>query len=170
MGVPSLIFFWSADLSPFFCACRALVFFLYFPFFDVFIPFPGISAHTKQTKIVLLQCAVIFSCSILVLLIDVQPGLCTSTSYDANHTMIGTFPLSASVPSNFQIATVLILEYTTILFASPSRPSRVEALDKACSQFICSNTYSAVNQLFLLSPKLYSTQQFTEFLLMHRLR
>ena len=84
--------------------------------------------------------------------------------------MIGTFPLFASVPSNFQIATVLILEYTTILFASPSRPSRVEALDKACSQFIYSNTHGAVNQLFLPSPKLYSTQEFTEFLLMHRLR
>ena len=84
--------------------------------------------------------------------------------------MIGTFPLSASVPSNFQIATVLILEYATILFASPSRPSRVEVLDKACSQFIYSNTHGAVNRLFLPSPKLYSAQQFTEFLLMHRLR
>ena len=112
----------------------------------------------------------LFFCSILILLIDVQPRLCTSTSYDANHTMIGTFPLSASVPSNFHIATVLILEYATILFASPSRPSLVEALDKACSQFIYSNTHSAVNRLFLLSPNLYSTQQFTEFLLIHRLR
>ena len=84
--------------------------------------------------------------------------------------MIGTFPLSASVPSDFQIATVLILEYASILFASPSRPSRVEALDKACSQFIYSNTHNTVNRLFLLSPKLDSTQQFTEFLLMHRLR
>ena len=84
--------------------------------------------------------------------------------------MIGTFPLSASVPSNVQIATVLILEYANIVFASPSRPSIVEALDKACSQFIYSNTHNAVNRLFLLSPKPYPTQQFTEFLLMHRLR
>ena len=114
----------------------------------------------------------LFFCSIVILLIDVQPRLRTSDepTSDANYTMIGTFPLSASVPSNFQIATVLILEYTSILFASPSRPSRAEALDKACFRFIYSNTYSAVNQLFLPSPKLYSTQQFTEFILMHRLR
>ena len=84
--------------------------------------------------------------------------------------MIGTFPLSVSMPSNFQIATVLILEYAAILFASPSRPSLEEALNKACSQFISSNTHNAVNRLFLLSPKPYSPQQFTEFLFIHRLR
>ena len=86
--------------------------------------------------------------------------------------MIGTFPfpVSASMPSNFLIATVLILECAAILFASPPHPPRVEALDKACSQFISSNTHNAVNRLFLLSPKPYSIQQFTEFLLIHRLR
>ena len=83
--------------------------------------------------------------------------------------MIGTFPLSASVPSNFQIATVLILEYAAILFASPS-PSHGKALDKACSQFINSNTHIAVNRLFPLSLEQYSHEQFTEFLLAHRLR
>ena len=59
VSVPSLVFFWSADLSPFFCACRKLVFFLYFPFFDAFIPFLGTLAHIEQTDIVLLQCAVV---------------------------------------------------------------------------------------------------------------
>jgi hypothetical protein len=84
--------------------------------------------------------------------------------------MIGTSSPSSSVPSNFQIATVLILEYTAILYVSPSRPSREEAFEKACSQFIYSNSHNAVNRLFLLSPKPYSTQQFIEYLLMHRLR
>jgi hypothetical protein len=46
----------------------------------------------------------------------------------------------------------------------------VEALDRACSQFIYSNTHNAVNRLFLLSPKPYPTQQLTEFLFTHRLR
>ena len=68
-----------------------------------------------------------------------------------------------------KIATVLILEYATILFAS-SRPTREEAFDKACSQFISSDTYNAVNRLFLLSHKPYFTQKFTEFILTHRLR
>ena len=65
---------------------------------------------------------------------------------------------------------VLILEYATIIFASPSRPSRGEALDKACSQFIYSDTHNTVNRLFLLSLKPYSIEKFTEFLLTHRLR
>lgn len=70
---------------------------------------------------------------------------------DINHTMI---------------ATVLILEYTCVLFASPSHPSLGKALDNACSQFISSGTHNAINRLFLL----YSTQQLTEFILTHRLR
>ena len=84
--------------------------------------------------------------------------------------MIGMFILSASVPSNFQIATVLILEYATILLASPSPPTLEKALDNACSQFISSNTHDAANRLFLLSQKSYSTEQLTGFLLRHRLR
>ena len=44
---------------PFSVLAESWFFFLYFPFFDVFIPFLGTSAHFKQTKIVLLQCAVI---------------------------------------------------------------------------------------------------------------
>ena len=68
-----------------------------------------------------------------------------------------------------KIVTVLILEYACILYASQLRPSCEEALDKACSQFISSSTYNTVNPLFLPSSEPYSTQQFTEFILMHRL-
>ena len=88
--------------------------------------------------------------------------------------MIGTSPLSASfVLLTFRIATVLILEYASILFASPYRPTRKKAFDKACSKFMSSGTQNAVNQLvqlFLLSPESYSTQKFIEFILAHRLR
>ena len=72
VSVLSLVFFWSADLSPFFCACRELgFFFLYFPFFDAFIPFLGTLAHIKQTDIILLQCAV----AIFLFYLDCTNGL-----------------------------------------------------------------------------------------------
>ena len=81
--------------------------------------------------------------------------------------MIGTFLLSTPYLCLliFKIATVLILEYATILFASPSRPTREEAFDTACLQFISSGTHIAVNnQQFPLS-----TEELTEFILTHRL-
>ena len=87
--------------------------------------------------------------------------------------MIGTFPLSALVPSNFiKTASILILECAAIRYASSSRPSPrcEEVLDEACSQFISSNTHNVVHQEFVLSPKSYSALQFTEFVLTHRLR
>jgi len=68
------------------------------------------------------------------------------------------------------IATVLMLEYACILFASPSCPTREEALDEAYSHFMSSGTHEAVNRLFLSSLEPYSPQQFTEFILTHRLR
>ena len=80
------------------------------------------------------------------------------------------FPLSALCLLTFKIATVLILEYATILYVSPSCPTRESALDMACSQFISSNTHNAANRLFLLSLKPLSTQQLTDFLLIRRLR
>ena len=83
--------------------------------------------------------------------------------------MIGTFPPFAPVPSNVKTATVLILEYATIRFASPSRPTRKEALDGACFLFISSGTHNVVYQEFVLSLKSYSAPQFTEFILTHRL-
>jgi hypothetical protein len=63
-----------------------------------------------------------------------------------------------------------MLEYATIRFASPSCPTREGAFDEAFSQFLTSGIHITVNQLFSLSPRLYSTQQLTEFILMHRLR
>ena len=104
---------------------------------------------------------------------DVQHRLLISTN-DAKHTMIGTFPLSTSVPAKVltsKIVTVIILECACALLASESlpRPSREEVLDKASSQFISSDTDTAVNRLFLLSLKPYSPQQFKEFVLMNRL-
>ena len=63
-----------------------------------------------------------------------------------------------------------MLEYATIRFASPSCPTREEAFDEAFSQFLTSDIHTTVNQLYPLSPRLYSTQQLTEFILTHRLR
>ena len=69
----------------------------------------------------------------------------------------------------FKIATILILEYATIHFASPSCPTRQEALNEAFSLFSRSDIHNEVNQLFELPPQLYSTRQFTEFILKRRL-
>jgi hypothetical protein len=38
-------------------------------------------------------------------------------------------------------------------------------LDKACSRYVSSDALSAVKGQFSLSPKQYSIQQFTEFIL-----
>ena len=84
--------------------------------------------------------------------------------------MIGTFPLSAPVPSNLKTATVLILEYAAFRYASLPRPTREEVLDKAFLQFISSDTCNVVHQEFVLTPRSYSAPQFTEFILTHRLR
>jgi hypothetical protein len=61
------------------------------------------------------------------------------------------------------------LEYATILFASPSSPTREEVLDEAFSRFISSGTHNVVHQEFVLSPIPYSAPQFAEFVLNHRL-
>ena len=67
-------------------------------------------------------------------------------------------------------ATILILEYATILYVSPSRPTRDEALDEACFRFMISDTHNVIHEQFGLSPESYSALQFTEFALTHRLR
>ena len=67
-------------------------------------------------------------------------------------------------------AIILILEYATIRYASPSHPTCEEVLNEAFSQFISSNTHNVVLQEFVLSPKSHSALQFTEFVLTHRLR
>jgi len=78
--------------------------------------------------------------------------------------------ISSDESIHTMIATVLIMEYASILFTSPSRPTCEEAMDGACSRFRSSGTHNVVNRLFLPSPKPYSTQQCEEFILMHRLR
>jgi len=101
---------------------------------------------------------------------DVQSPLCISRN-STNHAAIGTYPYYPHLSLlTSKIAIVLILEYACILFAAPSRPTREEALDKACSQYISSHTDNAVHLLLLLSPRPYSPQKIIEFVLMHRLR
>ena len=132
--------------------------------FAVYLLFLATAVRIQQDHIVLLQCTVLIFLFYLHLLRNVQHD---TTNNDANHTMIGTFILSASYLCllTFKIATVLILEYATILFASPSHPTREEAFNKACSQFISSSTHDTVNnQQFPLS-----TEELTEFILTHRL-
>ena len=60
--------------------------------------------------------------------------------------------------------TILILNY-----ASPLKEYDTEALDKAYSQYINSDTHNAVQECFLASPNQYSILQFTEFILKHHL-
>ena len=67
-----------------------------------------------------------------------------------------------------KIVTLLILNRTSLLYASPSRPTLDNALDQACSQYISSDTHNAVKEQFLLPPKQYSILQFTKFVLSHR--
>jgi len=81
-----------------------------------------------------------------------EPPVCISSG-DTHHTMI---------------VTLLILNRTSLLYASPSRPTCEDALDQACSQYISSDTHNAVKEQFSLPPKQYSTSQFTEFVLSRR--
>ena len=85
--------------------------------------------------------------------------------------MIGTFLPYAShlyfITS--KLVTILILDRASFFYASPSRPTLEDALDQACSQYNSSDTHNAVKEQFLLPPKQYSTSQFTEFVLTHRL-
>ena len=69
-----------------------------------------------------------------------------------------------------EIVTVLILDHTALLYASPSLPTLDDALDQAYSQFESSDTHTAAKEQFSLSPKEYSILEFTEFVLSHRIR
>jgi len=80
--------------------------------------------------------------------------LCISSD-DTHHTMI---------------ATILILDRASLFYASPSRPTREDALNQACSQYKSSDTHTAVKERFLLPPKQYSISQFTGFVLSHLLQ
>ena len=84
--------------------------------------------------------------------------------------MIGMFPLWALIFSNNKIVTTLVLDRATLLYTSSSRPTFANALDMACSQYISSGTHNAVKERFSLPPTQYSTSDFTEFALHHRLQ
>ena len=84
--------------------------------------------------------------------------------------MIGTFPLCASMYFlTSKVASILILDRTSILYASPSRPTLEGALDQAYYQYKCSDTHNAVKEQFSFRLKQYSISQFTDFVLSHRL-
>jgi len=67
------------------------------------------------------------------------------------------------------IVTILILEHASLLYASQSKSTRDEALDRACSRYSASGVHSEVTEQFFAPPTEYSTLQFTEFILKHRL-
>jgi hypothetical protein len=66
-------------------------------------------------------------------------------------------------------ATILILEPACLSYASLSKPTIEEALDRAYSQYQASGIHNAVIRQFLAPFKEYSIQQFTEFILGSRL-
>jgi len=67
------------------------------------------------------------------------------------------------------IVTILILECAWHFYASLSKPTINEALDKAYSQYQASNTYDATIRQFSAPPKEYSILNYTEFILNHHL-
>ena len=64
---------------------------------------------------------------------------------------------------------ILILEYASLFYASPSHSSLLDALDKAFSQYSSSDCNNAIKRQFVLPPEQYLIPQFTEFILGHRL-
>ena len=69
-----------------------------------------------------------------------------------------------------KIASILILDCASLIYASASRPTLEGALDQAYHQYKSSDTHNAVKEQFSLRPKQYSILQYTEFVLSHRLR
>ena len=68
------------------------------------------------------------------------------------------------------IVTLLILDRACLSYATSSKPSLKKALNKACAQYITSPIHGIITKQFSASPRAYSTSQFTEFVLQHRLR
>ena len=99
-----------------------------------------------------------------------QPPLCISSD-DTHHAMIGTFPLCASMYFlTSKIASILILDCASLIYASASRPTLEGALDQAYHQYKSSDTHDAVKERFSLPLIRYSIPQLEEFVLNHRLR
>jgi hypothetical protein len=78
--------------------------------------------------------------------------------------------LSVSAMSDIYIAITLILEHACLFYASQLKPTRDEALDSACSQYISSNIHNTVIKQFSAPPMQYSILEFKEFILKHRLQ
>lgn len=57
------------------------------------------------------------------------------------------------------------MENACLFYASSSKPTIEEALDKAYSQYQALGIHNAVIRQFLAPSKEYSIQQFTEFIL-----
>ena len=133
--------------------------------------FLGTADGIKQTDVVLLRCTVMIFLFYLDLLMAGTFSLVfvfltmTQIILSLVHFHLDFHCLHLCLLTS-KIATVIILEYACILFASPSGPTLGQVLDRACSQFISSDTHNAVKRLF----QLYSTQQLIEFILTHRLR
>ena len=129
------------------------------------------AAIIAQTTIIpLRRNAVILSDFTLVSPLHFQLPLCLSSD-NMHLSMIGTFPLYVS--GSFltsKIVALLILDRSSLLYASPSSPTLEDALDQAYSQYKTSGAYTAAKEQFFLPPEQYSISQFTEFVLSHRLR
>jgi hypothetical protein len=63
----------------------------------------------------------------------------------------------------------IILEHACLIYASLLNPTRADALDRAYSQYGPSDFHIAAREQFSASPIQYSTIQFIEFILEHRL-
>jgi hypothetical protein len=68
-----------------------------------------------------------------------------------------------------KIGIILILEYAGLSYALQSKLTRDKALDQAYSRYCTSDIHIEVTKQFSALPKEYSTLQFTEFILKHRL-
>jgi hypothetical protein len=68
-----------------------------------------------------------------------------------------------------KLAIILVLENACLSFASQSKPTRGAALDQAYSRYCASSVDDEVKRWFSLGPDAYSIDQFTEFILQHRL-
>jgi len=67
------------------------------------------------------------------------------------------------------IVFILILDYTSLLFASSSRPSLEKAFDRAYLQYISSDIHHTVITQFSAPSNHYSIEEFTQFIIQNRL-
>jgi len=67
------------------------------------------------------------------------------------------------------IAVTIILDYACLIYASQLNPTREDALERAYSRYTSSDFHNIVRTQFSAPPMQYSTLQFVEFILNHRL-